>query len=220
MLEKVRSNMWICFNEKVKNFVNGIYPIVINEYVKHISNGEKTVFPSVCIAQAALESGWNLNATTLFGIKGDGAILDTTEYVNGEYVNVQDSFKLFPDIATAVQGYYKLMSWDNYVDVRNASIYEEACIALTTANYPYATDPDYATKLINIITDFSLDYFDEIAQFTDVKDISYITADVESLAWAVIRGEYGNGDERKERLGELYDIVQGRVNELKKEGAF
>lgn len=38
--------------------------------------------------------------------------------------------------------------------------------------------------------------------------------DVDELAWAVIRGEYGNGDERREALGDAYDAVQARVNEL------
>ena len=212
--------MWLCFNEKVKKFVNGIYPIVINEYVKRISNGERTVFPSVCIAQAALESGWNLNATTLFGIKGDGVELDTTEYVNGEYVNVKDSFVKYPDLASAVQGYYTLMEWDNYDDVRNANTYEIACYALTSGEYPYATDPCYSNKLIEIISDFSLDYFDDVAQFTDNNDISYVNVNIDELAWAVIRGEYGNGQERKDKLGDLYEIVQNRVNQLKSEGAF
>lgn len=39
-------------------------------------------------------------------------------------------------------------------------------------------------------------------------------ADIEALAQAVIRGEYGNGEERKRRLGSLYDAVQARVNEI------
>lgn len=39
-------------------------------------------------------------------------------------------------------------------------------------------------------------------------------ADVDALARAVIRGEYGNGKERKHRLGSLYDAVQARVNEI------
>ncbi len=38
--------------------------------------------------------------------------------------------------------------------------------------------------------------------------------DVEALAWAVIRGEYGNGDERRRALGDAYDVVQARVNEI------
>ncbi len=39
-------------------------------------------------------------------------------------------------------------------------------------------------------------------------------ADIDALARAVIRGEYGNGEERRSRLGSLYDAVQARVNEV------
>ena len=39
-------------------------------------------------------------------------------------------------------------------------------------------------------------------------------ADVDALARAVIRGDYGNGTERKRRLGSLYDAVRDRVNEI------
>ena len=38
--------------------------------------------------------------------------------------------------------------------------------------------------------------------------------DIDSLARAVIRGDYGNGEERKRRLGADYAAVQARVNEL------
>lgn len=37
---------------------------------------------------------------------------------------------------------------------------------------------------------------------------------IQALAEAVIRGEYGNGDERKRRLGASYSAVQARVNEI------
>lgn len=39
-------------------------------------------------------------------------------------------------------------------------------------------------------------------------------ADIDALARAVIRGDYGNGAERKRRLGSNYDVVQRRVNDL------
>ena len=39
-------------------------------------------------------------------------------------------------------------------------------------------------------------------------------ADVDALARAVIRGDYGNGAERRRRLGSLYGAVQARVNEV------
>lgn len=38
--------------------------------------------------------------------------------------------------------------------------------------------------------------------------------DVDAMARAVIRGDYGNGEERKRRLGSYYSIVQRRVNEM------
>nr|WP_275052505.1 hypothetical protein [Collinsella tanakaei] len=34
------------------------------------------------------------------------------------------------------------------------------------------------------------------------------------MARRVIAGEFGNGDERKRRLGSYYSIVQRRVNEM------
>ena len=39
-------------------------------------------------------------------------------------------------------------------------------------------------------------------------------ADINALARAVIRGEHGDGEERRSRLGSLYDAVQARVNEI------
>lgn len=40
------------------------------------------------------------------------------------------------------------------------------------------------------------------------------SADTDTLARAVIRGEYGNGEERKRRLGAKYAAVQARVNQI------
>ena len=37
---------------------------------------------------------------------------------------------------------------------------------------------------------------------------------IEQLAIDVINGKYGNGEERKQKLGNLYQIVQKRVNEI------
>ena len=38
--------------------------------------------------------------------------------------------------------------------------------------------------------------------------------DIDALARAVIRGDYGNGEERRRRLGSYYSVVQRRVNEM------
>ena len=47
-----------------------------------------------------------------------------------------------------------------------------------------------------------------------------VSNDVEAEALKVIRGDYGIGEERKSKLGNQYDAIQKRVNELKKEGIF
>ena len=41
-----------------------------------------------------------------------------------------------------------------------------------------------------------------------------VKVDIDVLAREVINGKYGNGDERKKRLGTLYSDVQKRVNEI------
>lgn len=44
--------------------------------------------------------------------------------------------------------------------------------------------------------------------------------DVESEAIKVIRGEYGNNPVRKKALGDKYQSIQNRVNQLKRQGVF
>ena len=53
-----------------------------------------------------------------------------------------------------------------------------------------------------------------VAQPANVSD------NVEQEAMNVIRGDYGNVPERREKLGSKYQEIQNRVNQLKKEGVF
>ena len=48
------------------------------------------------------------------------------------------------------------------------------------------------------------------------KASSAKAADIDAMARAVIRGDYGNGEELRCRLGEKYAAVQRHVNELLK----
>ena len=47
-----------------------------------------------------------------------------------------------------------------------------------------------------------------------------VSNDVEAEAMKVIRGDYGVGQERKDKLGNQYHPIQNRVNQLKREGVF
>ena len=142
----------------VNVFFNNLAPIVVNEYIRR--HGQYRLFPSTVLAMAALESGFNLNAETLFGIKGEGQVLDTTEYIDGKYVNVKDSFKLYPSISASVQGLYDLMQIERYHPACECVEWEEECRQIQKCGY--ATDPEYSDKLISIINSYQLTMFNSL----------------------------------------------------------
>ena len=53
-----------------------------------------------------------------------------------------------------------------------------------------------------------------------VAQPAIVSDNVEQEAMNVIRGDYGNVPERREKLGSKYQEIQNRVNQLKKEGVF
>ena len=142
----------------VNVFFNNLAPIVVNEYIRR--HGKYRLYPSTVLAMAALESGYNLNAETLFGIKGEGQVLDTTEYIDGKYVNVKDSFKLYPSISASVQGLYDLMQIERYHPACECVEWEEECRQIQKCGY--ATDPNYADKLISIVNSYQLTMFNSL----------------------------------------------------------
>ena len=142
----------------VNVFFNNLAPIVVNEYIGR--KGQYRLFPSTVLAMAALESGYNLNAETLFGIKGEGQVLDTTEYIDGKYVNVKDSFKLYPSISASVQGLYDLMQIERYHPACECVEWEEECRQIQKCGY--ATDPNYSDKLISIVNSYQLTMFNSL----------------------------------------------------------
>ena len=223
--------------EHVDRFINEISPIVCNEYIRRVKNGDRRILPCTVIAQGALESGYNINAKTLFGIKGEGVSLDTTEFVNGSYINITDSFKAYPSITAAVQGYYDLIQSDRYAPATSAVEYVEECRQLSKCGY--ATDPNYSDKLINIIERNNLEQFNlycftvleesendnwkptdidtDTEYYTDNNGVSYSMND---LVEKLINGDYGNG--RDVRLAaflaqgfteDVYETAQALVNQ-------
>lgn len=205
--------------EHVNNFINTLAPVVCNAWVKYRREGKKTISPAVILAQAAKESGWNLEAASLFGIKGSGVECDTTEYIDGEYINIKDSFAKYPDVMGAVYGYLDLMQWNNYDDATSANTVEGELYGLTNAvnntdrdaegnwvGYNYATAPDYYETTLAIINDFGLRAFNDyvwsvVNGADDTEDIEQPSEELdENVIDAIYRGEYGNGDERRQKL--------------------
>lgn len=128
---------------------------------------------SITMAQAILESDWGASRLAadyhnLFGIKGTGPnsrVLTTKEYVNGRWIQIRGRFKVYDSWAASIADHTALMlngtatNKQNYQSVIDAPTYRQAAIALQRAGY--ATDPDYAAKLIGVIKTYQLDQYDQ-----------------------------------------------------------
>lgn len=134
------------------------------------------IFPSVMLAQAALESGWGESGLTkkanaLFGIKSagqkspywDGGVYTsgTVEYQDGQRVSVTSGFRAYSSVGQSLKDYvYFLQHEKRYANhgVFSAQTPEDQVKALKAAGY--ATDPNYASKLISIISQYGLKQYD------------------------------------------------------------
>ena len=153
--------------EAKQKFIKDIAPAA-----KAMQN-EYGIKASITMAQAILESDWGTSKLAfkyhnLFGIKGTGEntkTLKTKEYVNGKWKVVNARFKVYDSWTASIKDHTKLMlhgtdgNENNYTDVVNAKTYKKAAIALQ--NDGYATDPDYASKLISVIETYNLDKYDK-----------------------------------------------------------
>lgn len=111
-------------------------------------------FPECVCAQWALESGWGKHFSgewNAFGLKGPGGSVNTKEFINGKWITIEASFINFPDLDTCVE--YLISRWyldfKNFKGVNRAQSRNECAQLLVKEGY--ATDPDYATKLIQIM---------------------------------------------------------------------
>ena len=158
------------------DFINTIKDYAIESY------NETGVLPSLTIAQAIHESGWGKSAIegNLFGIKyrrGDNTgskVTTTQEYVNGEYITTQASFRTYKlkRLPGESDKEYRNRQWrestkdhghflvDNprYAKVLTAKDYETACREVKKAGY--ATGANYDDHIIDHIRKYGLDQWD------------------------------------------------------------
>ena len=131
---------------------------------------ESGVPASVTIAQAALESAWGANApgNNLFGIKADpswcGRVVPvvTHEVVSGKRVEITAMFRAYLDWAGSIKDHASFLTGNERY--RAAFTCKDGpSFARAIAAAGYATDPQYADKLIAIIHDNNLERFDTAA---------------------------------------------------------
>ena len=121
-------------------------------------------FPEVTAAQVMLETGGGatpsatnnylgLKATQDEANRGESTLQNTTENENDEVVSIQDNFKNFNSLQD-MMNQYKTQWNDDFMGRKgtvNVDTAEEAA-KLLQANV-FATDPDYAKKIMQIIRD-------------------------------------------------------------------
>ena len=131
------------------------------------------ILPSIILAQAALESDFGKSLLSarynnLFGIKSFGhpqsVALNTQEFLDGEWITYSGEFRVYNSFRESIEDHANLMvngvTWNPalYHGVITAQNYAEAAVALQEAGY--ATDPEYANKLIAMVRQFNLTRFD------------------------------------------------------------
>ena len=135
------------------------------------------IFPSVKMAQMALETGWGAHkvGNNMFGIKATGSHTpywkgakiesNTAEYIAGQAGTYKEPFRLYNSIEDSIIDHNHLLIQNTrYATVLAASTPEIQAMALQSAGY--ATDPNYAQKLKSIINQHNLKELDQTKKFS------------------------------------------------------
>lgn len=192
----------------------------------------KWVLPSICIAQAALETGWGKSklmtkANAFFGIKAGsswkGKVYNarTQECYDGKsYTTITDCFRAYDSLAESVKDYYDLICNSNrYAKAVNVADAKSCITAIRQGGY--ATSPTYITNVMNVVNSNSLTAYDGVVTGKSAESSNNATATqgktVEEVAKEVLAGKWGNNPARRTSLiaaGYDYMAVQKKVNEL------
>lgn len=158
---------------QVKDFIATLSKYAIKEYTRRKSSGQKWILPSVCIAQAALETGWGtsdmmVKAHAYFGIKAGtnwkGKVYSskTKECYDGStFTTITDLFRAYDSLEESVEDYYDLItSLGRYAFACNQTDSKTCIQAIWDGGY--ATDPDYVQQVMAIINQYNLAQYDNM----------------------------------------------------------
>lgn len=140
------------------------------------------VFASVTLAQAWLESNCGKatppNSNNLFGIKcssnwsGECSNASTSEYGSGGYFSITSGFRKYPSVEESIADHSKFLTENSRYSehgVFTATNYADQIRAIHNAGY--ATDPNYASKIIGIIQANGFDKWDVLTNATSSTNV-------------------------------------------------
>lgn len=121
--------------------------------------------PKILIAQAALETGWGkhvIHATdgtpsfNLFGIKnsrtwaGESVRINTLEVESGEFVKRKEDFRAYSSFENSFDDFIEFISENPRYEKAMSFVHDAKQFVKSIQEAGYATDPEYAKKIINI----------------------------------------------------------------------
>lgn len=115
-------------------------------------------YPELAAAQCCLESGFGRHTSgkmNILGLKGPGTVTTTKEFYDGQWVEIKAGFIDFPSIAACIEYLVTrwYLDWKYYKGVNHAPRREAAAKMLVAEGY--ATDPQYAEKLIRLMNQYA-----------------------------------------------------------------
>jgi hypothetical protein len=159
---------WDCLTDTERGEFLSIFRAAVPSKTEDVSNSWPGIlkaaadlgarYPELVAAQWALESAWGKTPSgrnNFWGLKGAGTKRLTTEVVNGVTVAAEAEFADFPTVRAGVE--YLVSRWHKDFE-RNGKTYrgvnrapDREAAAHDLVEQGYATDPDYAKKLCDLM---------------------------------------------------------------------
>lgn len=210
---------------KVEEFIGRIFPDIIDLAIK---GGYK--FPRAMMAQAIVESWCGDHISTLgdkyhnyWGMycgsswKGMSVNLKTKEIYTpgGPLVNTKQNFRAWKTPREGVEGYFQFINYARYKNVKSATCEKDYIERIWRSGW-CVNNLKYVDACMNRLKLVPVDWKNYAPMVVSVPIVS-TDSSLDGVAHEVIRGVWGNGLQRKNRLtlaGYDYTKVQARVNEI------
>ena len=211
-----------------QEFLSLIVPLAQAEAKRRKDAGTGFVLPSVCVGQAALETGWGgsslmTKANAFFGIKataswGGKVFSSKTQecYDSVTYTTITAAFRAYDTPADSVKDYYDLITGSTrYAAAVNATDARTAITVIKEGGY--ATSPTYVTNVMAVIDSNNLTQYDNVVT-GNAEPQPAESKSAEELAQEIINGTWGNNPERRENItakygAAAYEAAQAIVNQ-------
>ncbi len=133
------------------------------------------IWASTIIGQAILESGWGKHqpagSNNVFGIQASQHAMpstyveaESTEFVHGVQTPAHEKFARYPSIAAGIIAHANLIAYNHRYATAMASLPKGPAAYLRWLKQDgYSSTPDYADRVMQLVTMYGLQQYDSVA---------------------------------------------------------